>query len=293
MSHPFMKIFHWLGCILFLLPLSPAMASDYTAMPPDKPYPFGVLNQRSVTLTAEYWNPILRYVSQKSGIPLTLRIARTANETTDMAAKGELAFVYTNHLFTPGRDKLGYTVLARQEGEPIQAQIVVQTHSPIQNLAALEGQKIAFANPYAFVGYFVPMDKLLRDKVTVSPVFMGNQEAAIGQLRAGRVMAIGVNHKAMADFARREEFTYRALWTSEPYFDLAVMAHPSVPANLREKLRDAVVNMKNDPEGLAVLTQAAKVLELPKPRGFVVATDRHYDNYRDFFRHTLVPLDNQ
>ncbi|MEQ1662708.1 MAG: phosphate/phosphite/phosphonate ABC transporter substrate-binding protein [Thiobacillus sp.] len=288
-----LQICRWLCCTIFLLPISPAIANDYAAMSHDKPYPFGVLNQRSVTLTAEYWNPILRYVSQKSGIPLTLRIARTANETTDMAVRGELAFVYTNHLFTPGRDKLGYTVLARQEGEPIQGQIVVATNSPIQDLAALEGQKVAFANPYGFVGYFVPMDKLLRDKVTVNPVFMGNQEAAIGQLRAGRVMAIGVNHKAMADFARREDFTYRVVWTSEPYFDLAVMAHPSVPAKLREKLRDAMVNMKSDPEGLAALTQAAKALELPKPRGFVAATDRHYDNYRAFFRHTLVPLDNQ
>jgi phosphonate transport system substrate-binding protein len=115
----------------------------------------------------------------------------------------------------------------------------------------------------------------------------------MGQLRAGHVVAIGVNHKAMADFARREDFAYRVLWTSDPYYDLAVMAHPSVPTELREKVRTVLAAMKTDPEGLAVLTQAAKVLDLTKPRGFELATDHHYDNYRAFFSHTLVSLDKQ
>lgn len=285
--------FHRLCAAALFLLTAPQAVADYAAMPPGKPYPFGVINQRSVTLTAEYWNPILRYLSEKTGIPFSLRIARTANETTDLAVKGELAFVYTNHLFTPERDKLGYTVLTRQDGDPIRGQIVVAAHSPIQKLAELDGHKLAFANPYGFTGYFVPMDHLLRNKVNVIPVFMGNQEAAMGQLRAGHVAAIGVNHKAMADFARREDFTYRVLWTSDPYYDLAVMAHPSVSASLREKVRAALAAMKTDSEGLAVLTQAARVLELPKPRGFEVATDVQYDNYRAFFSKTLVPLGKQ
>lgn len=268
-----------------------AVADDFSR--PGKTYPFGVLNQRSVSLTAEYWNPILRYLSDKTGLPLSLRIARTANETTDLAVKGELAFVYTNHLFTPGRDKLGYTVLARQEGEAIRGQIVVGKNAPIDSLKALHDQPVAFANPYAFVGYFVPMDKLLREEINVKPIFAGNQEAAMGRLRAGQVTAAGVNSKVMADFALRENFPYKVLWSSEPYFDLAVMAHPSVPKNVRDKIRDALVHMKTDPEGYAILTIAARTLELSSPRGFAPATDANYDNYRAFFRNTRVPLENQ
>lgn len=274
---------------IFLLPAL-AGAADFTSTGPGKAYHFGVLNQRSVTLTAEYWNPILHYISEKTGVPLALRIGRTANETTDLAVKGELAFIYTNHLFTPERDKLGFTVLARQEGEAIRAQIVVPADSPIQSLNELIGQNVSFANPYGFTGYFVPMDKLLVDGIQVKPVFAGNQEAAMGQLRAGRVAAAGVNHKIMADFARREDFSYRALWTSEPYYDLAVMAHPTVPREIRNMVRDALIGMKSDPSGLDVLKQSARVLELSRPRGFAPATDANYDNYRAFFRKTLVSL---
>lgn len=266
-----------------------AQADDFSR--PGKSYPFGVLNHRSVTLTAEYWNPILRYISDKTGVPLNLRIARTANETTDLAVQGELAFVYTNHLFTPERDKLGFAVLARQEGSPIRSQIVVGKNSPTNTLKELQGQPVAFANPYAFAGYFVPMDKLLRMGVEVAPIFAGNQEAAMGQLAAGRVQAAGVNSKVMADYAKREAYAYKVLWESEPYFDLAVMAHPTVPKPIQAKVRDALLYMKSDPVGYAILNVSSRLLELNEPRGFAPATDANYSNYRDFFRNARVSLD--
>jgi len=46
---------------------------------------FYVLNQRSIALTAEYWNPILTHVSRKSGVPLELKLARTAKEGNAIA----------------------------------------------------------------------------------------------------------------------------------------------------------------------------------------------------------------
>ena len=62
---------------------------------------FGVINQRSLALTAEYWNPILKYVSARSGVQLRLMMGKTAPETTAQSVKGEHDFVYSNHLFTP------------------------------------------------------------------------------------------------------------------------------------------------------------------------------------------------
>lgn len=263
------------------------------AWQPGGPYPFGVLNHRSVIHTAEYWNPILDWVAKKSGVPLVLKIARSANETTDMAARGELAFVYSNHLFTPERDKLGFRVLARQEGEGIRGQVVVRADSPAKSLADLDGKRVAFANPYGFTGYFVPYDALLRAGVKVTPVFAGTQDSATSLLKAGLVAAAGVNHQVMADYARREVFAYRVLWQSEPYYDLAVMAHPAVPEKDREAVRAAFVAMKDDPQGRKVLAEVAAKLKLPAPRGFVAATDADYDAYRRFFRTTRVPLTGQ
>lgn len=258
---------------------------------PDGPYPFGVLNQRSPVLTAEYWNPILDYLGRKTGARYELRIARTANETTDLAVRGELAFAYTNHLFTPRRDALGWSVLARPEGEGIRGQIVVTRDSPARRLEDLRGQTVVFPNPYAFVGYFVPYDALLQAGVEVTPEFVGNQEAAMGRLKAGDAAAAGVNHKVMATYARREGFEYRVLHESEPYLDLCIMAHPAVPPARREALRAALDGMAEDAEGRAVLEAGARAIGAAQAEGFTAARDADYDNYRAFFRTTRVPFD--
>ena len=254
------------------------------------PYAFGVLNQRSLQATAAYWNPILNFVSMRSGVPLELHIGRTANETTDRAVAGQLDFAYTNHLFTPKRDRLGWRVLARQDSPGIRGQVVVLDNSPIRSLQELDSKPAAFANPYGVTGYSVPMDLLVRAGVKVVPVFSGNQEASMGQLVSGQIAAAGVNHQVMADFARRRQLKYRVLAESEPYYDLAVMASPKISAADGEKVRQAFINMAREPEGLSVLQHAAQSLGLPQVRGFVPADDRDYNNYRSFFRHTQVPV---
>ncbi len=276
-----MKYFAWCLALIF-------SAVSHAATP--QPYAFGVLNQRSLQATAAYWNPILNYVSVRSGVPLELHIGRTANETTDRVVAGSLDFAYTNHLFTPRRAQLGWRVLARQDSQGIRGQIVVLAGSPAKSLKDLEGKAVAFPNPYAFVGYYVPMDALLRAGVEVTPLFSGNQEAAMGQLMSGQVAAAGVNHQVMADFALRTGLKYRVLAESEPYFDLAVMASPRVDATDGEKVRQAFVGMAADPEGARVLRLAAESLGLATARGFVAADDRDYANYKSFFKHTRVPV---
>lgn len=254
------------------------------------PYAFGVLNHRSLSATAAYWNPILVYVSAKSGVPLELHIGRTASETTDLVTAGKLDFAYTNHLFSPKRAALGWRVLARQDTGGIRGQIVVPADSPAKSLRDLEGKAVVFANPYGFTGYYVPYDALLRANVNITPLFAGNQEAAMGRLRSGHVAAAGVNHQVMADFSRKHDFEYRVLSESEPYFDLAVMASPRVSPADGEKVRQALVGMMNDPEGLRVLRLVAQGAGLDKPRGFVAADVGDYANYRAFFSHTRVPV---
>ena len=256
----------------------------------DEPLSFGVLNQRSALLTAQYWNPILSHVSARSGVPLRLGMGRTAPETTAMTVRGDFAFVYTNHLFTPRRDRLGYRVIARPASKGIQGALVAAEGAQARSLADLAGMEVVFPSPEAFVGYWVPMDALLKAGVNVKPVFAGNQEGAIGQLKTGRAAAAGVNAQVMENYGRRENFRYRTLWRSESYLDLAIMAAPQVPGDKVEAVRNALVNMARDEEGRKVLQAGAELLKLEGELGFVAADDKDYDNYRRFYRTTAIPL---
>ena len=265
-----------------------AVALAWPAFADEQAYTFYVLNQRSVALAAQYWNPIMTYVSRKSGVPLELKLARTAQEGNAVAEKLGYDFQYTNHFFTPERERFGYKVIARPAGPGIRSQIVVPKDSPIQSLQDLDGKQVGFVSRDGFTGYWVPYDALLRAKVSVQVVFTGNQESSFAQLKVSKIAAAGVNSSVMARYARRESFAYRALWTSEVYQDLCIMASPKVPAAKVEAVKKALIDMVKDTEGRQVLQAGADLLKMNGELGFVAASNRDYDNYRRFYRTTQV-----
>ncbi len=251
-------------------------------------YYFGVLNQRSVALTTQYWNPILHYVSERSGVQLQLRMKKTAAETTAATVHGEYAFVYTNHLFTPERRKLGYGVIARPDSPDIQAYIAVREDSSYQSLNDIDGKTVVFPSREAFTGYWVPMDAMLKTGIKVKTIFGGNQEGAISQLQAGAADVAGVNGRVLESYGQRENFRYRVLWKSELFHEMPIMVSPSVPKEHVEAVRNAFIGMYHDPEGRKVLESSAAILKLPKAIGFIAADDADYDNYRNFYLKTVV-----
>jgi phosphonate transport system substrate-binding protein len=252
--------------------LVPALAHGQRA-----PLSFGVLNQQSPALTAERWNPILHHVGLVSGVPLQLRMGRTVQETNAMMGRGDFDFVFTNHNFQSEFDSIGFKVIARWAGEPIRAVIAVPADSPIQHLQELEGKRVSFPSTDAFVAYAVPLVALKRAGVRVEQVFGGNQDGTLAQLKAKRVEAAAVNSRFLAQYAEREHVQFREIYVSEGFPDLAVIAHPRVPAPIVDRVRRALLGLSRDPG-------AAPVLTLAKSKGFEPAGDRDYDGVRRIYR---------
>lgn len=250
-------------------------------------YRFGVIPQRSAVLSAQYWNPILKYVASKTGLELELRIAKTAPEHAAMVGRGEYDLIYSNHQFKPENDAQGYRVFARPLDGDMTGQIVVLAHSSLQSLADLEGKEVVFPSEVAFVGYTVPMDALARAGVKVKPLFASNQEGAMGQLRAGRAVAAGVNSQVMQDYAKREGLGYRALWSSESFRNIPLAAHPRVASKDLAAIQAAFVGMAGDPEGQRILQASTALIRQDPPLGFVVTSNRDYDNQRRVYRGAL------
>ncbi len=238
---------------------------------------FGVLNQQSPALTAERWNPILNYTSTVSGVPLQLKMGRTVQETDAMMARGDFDFVFTNHNFQSEFEAIGFKVVAKWAGESIHAVIAVPADSPIRTLRDLEGKRVSFPSTDAFVAYAVPLVALKRAGVRVEQVFGGNQEGTLAQLKAKRVEAGAVNSRFLAQYAEREHVQFREIYVSEGYPDLAVIAHPRVPAATVERVRSALLRMGSD-------ATAAPALALAKSKGFEPAADRDYDGVRRIYR---------
>jgi phosphonate transport system substrate-binding protein len=246
-------------------------------------YSFGVIPQRSPTLTAQYWNPILQYVSDKSGVALELSVARSAPEHSDGIRHGRLAFLYSNHNFVPENTVSGYRVILRPRAAAIRGEIVVLAASPLKGIPELQGREIAFPSNVALVAYQVPMDALEKLGIQVKPVFAGNQEGAMGQLKSGRVEAAAVNSQLMRDFSERESIRYRVLWRSDEYLNIPISVHPSVPGRDVDAVRGALQDMVADPQGARVLEASAALVKQTPPYGFISATDKDYESHRRFY----------
>ena len=243
----------------------------------ERPLAFGVLNQQSPALTAERWNPILHYLSAVSGVPLQLKMGPTVQDTNAMMRRGDFDFVFTNHNFQSEFDHIGFKVIARWGGEPIHGVIAVPDDSPVRDLRALEGRRIAFPSQDAFVAYAVPLLALRQAGVKFTEVFAGNQDGVLAQLKARRVDAGAVNSRFLRDYQARENVRFREVSVSAAYPDLAVIVHPRVPAATAEKVRQALVGLKND-------AKATSLREQLKFRGFEPATDRDYEGVRLVYR---------
>jgi len=247
-------------------------------------YSFGVTSLRSATLTAQYWNPILDWVSKKSGVTLELAMRKTAQEFSDATARSEFDFVYSNHIFTPAHSTAAYQVIARMAGNPIHGQIVVPEASPLRTLHELKGMEMGFPSLVAFLAYAVPMSALIQEGIAVKPVLGGNMEGIIAQLRSGTIPVASVNSSVMQAYGAREHFKYRALWTSEPYLDLPIAAHPRIPRPAVKAVREALTSMAADAEGLKILKESDASIKQNPPWGFVPAEDAEYRNQREVYR---------
>ena len=253
-------------------------------------YRFSPVNQWDITKTAAYWNPIVQYVENQSGVRLELKIGRTSADTTSYVLAQEVEFVFSNHLFSPEREALGWKVFGRRNVPQLYGQIAVPEDSPIRKLEELQDKTVVFAGPEAFIGYKVTYAELLARGIQVKTDFGGNQNAAFAQMFAGKAAATGSNSMLTEGYAKRENRKFRILWTSEGYHDLALMVSSKVPEKDVQAVAQAFFGMHEDPVGREVLRKASEVVGLSADAYFVPATAADYASYRRFYQTAPVIL---
>jgi len=247
-------------------------------------YQFSPVNQYGIQLTAAYWNPIINYVSEKSGVRLQLKLGRTSADTTSYVLAREVEFVFSNHLFSPEREQLGWSVFGRRQTPPVQGQIVVAAESPLKDLAELAGKDVVYPGPEATVSYKFTYGQLLARGIETRVVFGGNTDGALAQLFSGKAAAAGVNSQLVDGYARRENRKYRVLWSSAPLHDLALMHSAKVPERDLKAVAQAFFGMHKDPAGKDILEQASRLVGLTSEALFVPSDGSEYAAYRDFYR---------
>lgn len=211
-----------------------------------------------------------RLLAKASGLQVELRVASTSEEAVRMAGSPNVdaallsVFEYLFCRQLHGA-KAGLRVIRVGGAKTHHGEIVAKSSGPVKSLADLSGKKIAFVDRYSSTGYLLPSKLLADAKVSVVPVFAGTHEAALAQLKAGRVDAAATYGDGVKGDPELVVLGKTPELPNEPLF-----FREKLDAQKRQKLVDAFQAVAKSAEGKAVLGGIAHI------EGFEPATDADY-----------------
>ncbi len=218
-------------------------------------YTFGVVPQFEARALAAIWVPILEELEQRTGIRLKLVGSPRIPEFEEGFEAGEFDFAYMNpyHVLV-ANEKQGYIPLVRDGGRQLFGVLVVRKDSPIQSVAELDGQVISFPAPNALgASLLMRADLDALHNIQFSPVYVSTHTSSYLNVVLGRAAAGG---GVMGTFSKQDSEVkdlLRVLYETRRTPPHPIAAHPRVPADIREKVQTAILEMAATPEGAEML----------------------------------------
>jgi phosphonate transport system substrate-binding protein len=238
-------------------------------------YTFGIVPQQSSKKLARLWGPVLKKLSEDTGLTIKFATAKDIPTFEKRLAAGEYDFSYMNpYHFTIFNRAPGYAALARQRNKKNKGIIVVKKDSELRELEDLKGMTLAFPSPAAFAATLLSQAELNRKGIEFTPKYVSSHDSVYLSVARGLLPAGGgiVRTFKNIDPAIREQL--RIFWTSDGFTSHAFAAHPNVSVDNRELVADALAKLESTDTGLDLL----KSLNF---KGMQSAEDKDWDDVRN------------
>ncbi|MBI3560537.1 MAG: phosphate/phosphite/phosphonate ABC transporter substrate-binding protein [Gammaproteobacteria bacterium] len=241
----------------------------------------GVHPFKPASKLTEAFTPLINYLSEKLGEPVSLRIAKDyqahidalGQDLIDIAYIGPSPYIKLTEQYGP------HPLLARQliGDQPVfHGKIFIRTDSPIQHLAELKGKQFAFGEPHSTMSHLVPRYMLWQAGITVDQLagykFIGDHVNVALSVLAGDFDAGAVKEDVYDSYAARG---LRAIATSAPISDHLFVASRKLSQTRIRKLRMILLALHKDPQGAAILQSMT-----PGVKALVSVKDSDYDSLR-------------
>ncbi len=218
-------------------------------------YTLAVVPQASPADTHRRWAPFAEQLHRATGQHLQLRVYHTFDEFETDLINGRVDFAYMNpYHFLMARKAQGYLPLVRDGSRLLSGQLLVRRDSPVQSIKDLDGKVIAFPDPNAFAASLY-MRALLQEKAKIrfTPNFYGTHGNVYRHVILGDVAAgAGVNVTFARERAEiRDEL--RVLYETPGTAPHPLCAHPRIPADQREAVTRAVLELGKNENGRILL----------------------------------------
>lgn len=239
-----------------------------------KPLVFGVVPQQSPSKLARKWLPLLKFISQKSGVELQFSTASDIPTFEKQLAEGHYDIAYMNpYHYVVLSKQVGFKALVHEQDKKIQGIIVAFKDSKIDKLEDLSSQTIAFPTPASFAATLIPKASLAQQHISFKSEYVNSHDEVYRNIVAGRFVAGGGimrTFNALPDYFREQ---LKIIWTSQGYTPHAIATHSRVNDDISQKLL----------AGFLAVAKSEKASELLIPllmKGFTAAEDKDWNDVR-------------
>lgn len=231
------------------------------------------------------FTPLANYLSIKIEKSVVIDISKDYKDHIDKVGKDKLDIAFMGPVsYVKMVQRYGKKpILCRLEvdGKPtFRGAIVVPKGSKIKSLTDLKGKRVAFVEPESTMGYIVPLYMLLNAGVKLRDLsdykFLYNHHNVALSVLAGDFDAGAIKEDVFYEYEKRGLV---ALSWSPSISEHLFVARMGIPKETINRLRDVLVQLKDDKEGLGIIKKIQGNLT-----GFVSATERDYENLRIIYR---------
>lgn len=230
-------------------------AAEFAHATDNPPLSFGAVPYQSPSKMAQLWLPVLKYISDKSGVPLQFKTAKDVATFEARLRQGEFDITFMNpFLYVELHKTLGYEPLVKGKFKA-NGIIIVQADSPFKSLQDLQGRDLAFPSAGAFGPSMLPRAFLFKQGVTTIPHYVGSHESVYQAVASGIYVAGGGAKHTFATLEPTMRAKFRVLWSSDPFTSPPIASHPRVALAQRTLLLDTLLHMNEDAVGKQLIEQ--------------------------------------
>jgi phosphonate transport system substrate-binding protein len=238
--------------------------------------------EEAATEQVRKFTPLANYLEKQLGMkvqftPVTdypAAVESLVNKKVELVWFGGLTFVQAS-IRSGGKV---VPLAQREEDTKFQSVFIAKTNSGIKGLADMKGKQVSFGSQSSTSGHLMPRSILLQAKIDPEKDFKriaysGAHDATIASVVSGKVDAAALDITVWKKFVTENKVNTQdvdVFFTTLPFFNYNWSVHADMPADLREKIKAALLGLNPaNPEH-------AEILRLNRATRYVPTTPENY-----------------
>lgn len=222
-----------------------------------KIYTIGIVPQFEIRHIRKIWKPIINEIEKATGYELKLIGSPTIPDFEREFNAGSFDFVYMNpyHMLIAEKTQ-GYIPLIRDTGRKLHGILVVRQDSGITSVKDLDGKKIAFPAPNALGASLLMRANLTNDyKIKFNPVYVKTHSSVYLNVVVKQTSAGGGVQKTLKQQRNNIKSALHILHRTPDVSPHPFAAHPRIPKETREKVKQTLLELGESSIGKALLSK--------------------------------------